>query len=488
MLSGHLIDKLFYKSNTMHAQTPNVHDTANNSSQTAPHDPALAAMRQLSRRPNEANLESIPGPTGLPIIGCTLDIIKDAPAFMQRQFQQHGSVFKVNGFGSTSVNLADVEAARMVLLNKDKNFSSELGWARVAGLLRTGILLRDFSDHRVHRRVLQQAFKRPVLEHYASQLNKQLKNGIEAWPKQDTFKFQNRLKSLLLDNAASLFMGAELGPESDLLNKNFVALLNATVSVVRWEIPGTSWYQGRKGTRVLREWLEKQIDSRINSDKPDFFTTLLKLSQDPESEMSLEEVIDHTVLLLFAAHDTTTSTICTIAAMLCDQPEWQEVLREEIQQITDENLTLNHFEQLPMLDQFFNEVLRRYPPIIVVLRRCIKEFEYAGYRIPGNTQTNVNINLLHHHPDYWTDPFKFDPERFSPSRAEHKRDMFQFLPFGGGAHKCLGINFAEIQTKILVFHLLRNYKIGAAEGRKLAFNHLPMPLPRDGLPIQIKAL
>ena len=149
------------------------------------HDPALDAMRALPRRPNE-KLDHIPGPKGLPLIGSSIDIIKDAPAFTQRLFHKHGPVFKARGFGSTSVNFCDVESARMILLNKDKNFSSELGWARVAGLLRTGILLRDFSDHRVHRRVLQQAFKRPVLTHYADQLNNQLKQGIETWPKQES--------------------------------------------------------------------------------------------------------------------------------------------------------------------------------------------------------------------------------------------------------------------------------------------------------------
>ena len=465
-------------------KTPTGSDNTNNHIAT---DPDLAAMRALPRKPNEL-LSHIPGPKGLPIIGSSLNIIKDAPGFVQQLFAEHGPIFKASGFGSTSVNFCDIDAARMILLNKDKNFSSELGWARVAALLRTGILLRDFSDHRVHRRVLQQAFKRPVLENYATRLNAQLKTGVEAWPKQESFKFQTRLKSLLLDNAASLFMGAELGKESNLLNQHFVALLNATVSLSRREIPGTSWFKGRKGTRFLRNWLENQIDHRINSDEQDFFTTLLKLSQDPESEMSIEEVIDHTVLLLFAAHDTTTSTICSIVALLCEHTEWQGILREELQQITADSLSIDDFKQLPKTDQFFNEVLRHYPPIFVVLRRCIREFEYRGIKIPSNTQTNVNIHALHHHPDYWTNPHQFDPERFSAERAEHKKDMFQFLPFGGGAHKCLGINFAEIQTKILLFHLLRNYEVSTKPGRKLAFKHLPMPLPKDGLPVTIKAI
>lgn len=450
-------------------------------------DPDLAAMRALPRKPN-VSLDHIPGPKGLPFLGSSLAIIKDAPGFVQGLFKQHGPVFKLTGFGSTSVNFCEVDAARMMLLNKDKNFSSELGWARVAGLLKTGILLRDFSDHRVHRKVLQQAFKRPVLENYAVQLNKQLKDGVEAWPKQEQFKFQLKLKSLLLDNAASLFMGAELGRESDLLNQHFVALLHATVSLSRREIPGTSWFKGRKGTRYLRHWLESQVDHRLNSDEQDFFTTLLRLSQDPESEMSLKEVIDHTVLLLFAAHDTTTSTICSIVALLCEHPDWQTTLREEIQQISSDSLSIDDFKLLPKTDQFFNEVLRHYPPIFVILRRCINDFEYRGMTIPRNTQTNVNVHGLHHHPEYWTNPYDFDPDRFSPERAEHKQDMFQFLPFGAGAHKCLGINFAEIQTKILLFHLLTNYEITTKPDRKLAFNHLPMPLPKDGLPVSIKAI
>jgi len=453
-----------------------------------PHnDDALAAIAKLPRRPEE-HLNDVPGGTGLPMVGHSLKLIADAPGFVRQRYEKYGPVFKFRAFGSSSVNFADVESARMILMNKNRNFSSELGWSRVRHLLQRGILLRDFSDHRGHRRVLQQAFKRPILENYASQLNDQISEGLAQWPLDKHFKFQPRAKSLLLDNAASLFMGAELGPESNKLNRHFVALLNATVSMTHFMIPGTSWYRGVKGSDILREWLKEQVQARIESERPDFFTTLCKLSTDPENEMSLDDVIDHTVLLLFAAHDTTTSTICSVVSVLCDKPEWQERLRAELNSIDTNSLTIDDFDRLPVTDQFFNEVLRRYPPIFVVLRRCIKAFEYKNMWIPANTQTNVNIHLLHHNEDYWTNPYSFDPERFSPERAEHKKDMFQYLPFGGGAHKCLGINFAEIQTKIFMFHLLRNYTVETRPGRKLAFNHMPMPLPKDGLPLILSKL
>ena len=445
-------------------------------------DPILAAIDELPRRP-ESKLDGIPGSTGLPIIGDSFKLLINAPNHSYKLFEKHGPVFKYNAFGAPTVNFADVESARLILMNKDKNFSSQLGWWRVEKLLQRGILLRDFSDHRDHRRILQQAFKRPVLENYASQLNQLLCAGIAEWPIDKYFKFQPKVKSLLLDNAAELFMGAELGPESDRLNKHFVSLLNATISLSRVKIPGNSFHKGVKGSEILRDWLRQQVPSRRSGDGKDFFTTLCKLSLDPDNEMPIEDVIDHTVLLLFAAHDTTTSTASTLFAALCDQPQWQKRLREEVNALEQDQLHINDFEKLPLVDQFFKEVLRRYPPIFVVLRRCIKAFEYNGLTIPANAMTNVNISVLHHHPDYWTEPFKFDPERFAPERAEHKRDLFQYLPFGAGAHKCLGINFAEIQTKILLFHALKNYKISAKPSRKMAFNHIPMPLPKDGLPI-----
>ena len=450
-------------------------------------DPILAAIDKLPRRP-ESNLSGIPGNTGLPIIGDSLKLLMNAPEHSYKLFKKHGPVFKYNAFGAPTVNFADVDSARLILMNKDKNFSSQLGWWRVEKLLQRGILLRDFSDHRDHRRILQQAFKRPVLENYTSQLNQLLSEGIKQWPVEISFKFQPKVKSLLLDNAAELLMGAELGPESDRLNKHFVALLNATISLSRVNIPGNSFHKGVKGSEILRDWLRQQVPERRSGNGKDFFTTLCKLSLDSENDMPIDDVIDHTVLLLFAAHDTTTSTASTLFAALCDQAEWQERLRDEVHSLNLDQLSINDFEKLPLVDQFFKEVLRRYPPIFVILRRCIKAFEYNGLRIPANTMTNVNVNVLHHHPDYWTEPFKFDPERFSPARAEHKRDLFQYLPFGAGAHKCLGINFAEIQTKILLFHMLKNYQISTKPGRKMVFNHLPMPLPKDGLPIKLSPI
>jgi cytochrome P450 len=96
------------------------------------------------------------------------------------------------------------------------------------------------------------------------------------------------------------------------------------------------------------------------------------------------------------------------------------------------------------------------------------------------------VRFNHHLQEFWTAPRTFDPERWAPERAEHKRHSFQWLPFGGGAHKCLGLHFAELQTKIFLFHLLRNYQVTPDPGHKYRTRYVPLEIPGNGLPVCLR--
>ena len=89
---------------------------------------------------------------------------------------------------------------------------------------------------------------------------------------------------------------------------------------------------------------------------------------------------------------------------------------------------------------------------------------------------------------YWTNPDKFDPERWSPERAEYKKHFFQYVPFGGGAHKCLGLNFADIRVKIFLFHFLREYSVSITPGYTMPVQAVPISTPKDGLKVIIRKI
>jgi len=94
----------------------------------------------------------------------------------------------------------------------------------------------------------------------------------------------------------------------------------------------------------------------------------------------------------------------------------------------------------------------------------------------------------HHMEDWWSEPYRFDPDRFAPGRAEHERHSHSFVPFGGGAHMCLGFRFAELQINAVVHQLVRRYAWRFPAGYEMPVQQAPISKPRDGLPVVWEAL
>jgi len=135
----------------------------------------------------------------------------------------------------------------------------------------------------------------------------------------------------------------------------------------------------------------------------------------------------------------------------------------------------------------FKEALRFIPPVPSIPRRALREFEYGGYTIPAGTQVGINIHMVHHQEEHWPDPMRFDPMRFSPEQVK-ARHKYAWVPFGGGAHMCLGLHFAYMQVKILLAHVLTRYEVQIAEGYEPEWQPWPIPKPKDGLKVTFKPL
>ena len=137
------------------------------------------------------------------------------------------------------------------------------------------------------------------------------------------------------------------------------------------------------------------------------------------------------------------------------------------------------------MDKVIKETLRLFPPSSQTFRRTIKPVEFDGFTIPENTYVRLSMDFIHQMPEYWHQPDQFDPERFADNRAEHKKHPFQYIPFGGGAHKCIGMHFADFEVKTVLFHLLKNYRIEIEPGYEVKYHYLPVPKPIDNLPLKL---
>lgn len=438
----------------------------------------------------QRKLNHIPGDYGWPIFGNTFRFINDLQGLVEEGAADYGDVMRGSVLFQRGVTLLGPEANEFVLKDQDHVFSSRAAWNPVLEkLFRNGLMLRDFSDHKFHRRILQQAFKKPALSSYLESMNPHIAEGIQHWPRDETFSFFEAIKSLLLDVGASIFFGLKMGPEAKQVNQAFVAEVDASLAVLRLMIPGTTWYKGIKGRRFLEQFVTDLIPRRRQGNGADFFSQLCRAAAEEEGPtLSDDDIMNHMIFLLFAAHDTTTSTLSSIIYALAKNPDWQQRLRDEYEALGKQALDYDDLGKLEQTTWVFKEALRLHPPLPVIPRRTIEDTEWKGYRLPRNTMVSVIPLHTHYMEEYWSNPYQFDPERFSPERAEDKKHFYQWIPFGGGHHKCVGLNFAELQTKVFLFHFLRNFEVLVKPGYEMAYQQVPLAVPKDGLPVCIRAL
>ncbi|MBF1803013.1 cytochrome P450 [Alloalcanivorax profundimaris] len=449
---------------------------------------ARVRAAHLPRMP-QRKLDHIPGDYGWPLLGQTLAFLRDYQGLVRHQAERYGPVHKGSVMFQRGVTLLGPEANEFVLRDKEHVFSSRAAWNPLLERLFTdGLMLRDFADHKFHRRIMQQAFKKPALAGYLERMNPRIREGVAHWPAGETFTFFDRIKSLLLDVGAQTFLGLDMGPRADRVNQSFIDAADASLAVLRVPIPGTLWHRGLRGRRFLEDFIAGLIPEKRRADTPDFFSELCKAAAE-EGGLTDRDVTNHMIFLLFAAHDTTTSTLCSLIYLLCRNPQWQTRLAAEMDRVAEgmdgDGPGYGDLEKMVETGWVFRETLRLRPALTTFPRRTAEEVEFQGYRIPRNTLVNLSPLFTHYMPEHWSDPERFDPERFSDERAEHKGHHFQWIPFGGGHHKCLGLNFAEIQTKAFLFHFLRRYRVRVRDGYEMPVQLVPLAMPKDGLPVEI---
>ncbi|GAB5348270.1 cytochrome P450 [Alteriqipengyuania sp. 357] len=456
----------------------------------AAHQPASARPQHWKEdNPSPGDLSHIPGETGLPIVGNTFRLLADPPGFIQRMVEKYGRVYRNNAFGGTTVSLIGADANELVLFDRQKIFSSEQGWGPILDkLFPRGLMLMDFDHHRADRKALSIAFKPEPMRHYVGSLNRGIAERMEEWGA-GGMKFYPAIKQLTLDLAADSFIGIPFGEESRKVNQAFVDMVQASVAPIRHSLPFTKMKRGTDGRAYLVEYFTKETQRRrAEGGGQDMFSQFATATRDDGELLPVDEVVDHMNFLMMAAHDTITSSATSLVYLLAKNPEWQEKLREELRAITGGEGRALAYEDLAkaeLTEMAFKEALRMMPPVPSIPRRALEAFEFGGYHIPAGTPVGVNPTFVHNDPEIWDSPEKFDPMRFT-REAEKARHKYAWVPFGGGAHMCLGLHFAYMQIKILMAHMLTRYRIEVADGYAPDWQPWPIPQPKDGLHIVLK--
>ena len=435
------------------------------------------------------DLSHIPGENGPPIIGTTFRVLRDPPGYGARMVKTYGKVFRTNAFGNPTVSLVGAEANELLLFDREKLFSSEQGWGPVLNLLfPRGLMLMDFDHHRMDRRALGIAFKPGPMRAYTQDMNRIFAEQLRDW--RGDMLFYPAIKQLTLDVAASSFLGIPLGPEADKINRAFVDMVQASVAPIRAPLPFTPMGRGVAGRKYLIDYFGPQIaERRRNENRQDMFSQFCRSRREDGEYMSDGELIDHMNFLMMAAHDTITSSVTSMIWYLAKHPEWQQKLREECLAIgpAGADIAFADLDKFELTEYAFKEALRMISPVPSIPRRALRDFDFMGYHIPKGTSVSISPSYVHMMEEYWPNPHEFDPMRFTADKVK-ARHKYAWVPFGGGAHMCLGLHFAYMQTKLFMHHLLTSVRVEIADGYAPDWQAWPIPKPKDGLKVRFTPL
>lgn len=415
-----------------------------------------------------------------------LHMRRDPFGYADEKTARYGKTSSMNAFGLRIVTASGARAAEEILMNKDKAFANGPAWSYFIGpFFNRGVMLLDFDEHRYHRQILQQAFTPKVLKGYMDEMQPIIAERMANFPTGNKVKMFEEFKSLTLDVALDVFLGVELPKaEADKLNKAFIETVRAGVAFVRKPVPGGRWWKGIRSRKVLEEFFYANIAAKRATKTPDLFSVLCHAESEEGHSFTDEDVVNHMIFVLMAAHDTTTITMTQMAYRLAKSPEWQDKARAQSQAL-DAQLTYDDLAGMDVLDLVMKESLRMCPPVPAQPRRAVKDTQIQGFFIPKGTFITVPQLTNHRDPEFFTNPDFFDPERFTADRAEEKGHRMAWTPFGGGVHKCIGLYFAQMQIKTVMHHLLRGYEWSVPQDYEVPMDYSALPVPKDKLPVSL---
>ncbi len=411
-------------------------------------------------------------------------------------YERYGPIFTLRLFHSNVVFMLGPAANHYITVSHASNFLwRESHFRDLIGLMGDGLLTIDGDFHRRSRRIMLPAFHREnilasvdTIVEETSQALEQLAPGqsidLYAWTRHLALRVAMRaLFGLDPDgqqaraiDAAGLFEEALSFYSSDY----FLRVLRG---------PRTPWARLQNAARKLDTLIYTEISRRRATGErgSDILSLLIDAHDEDANSLSDLQIRDEVMTLMFAGHDTTTSTVSFMFYELARNPHLLTRLLAEQDAVlagrppTAEQLASGELTELELV---LDETLRKYPPAWVGPRRAIQSFEFQGRTVPARAFVNYSSWASHHLPDVFHEPEEFRPDRFAPD-ARAALPKGAYVPFGGGSRTCIGMRFGQLEVRTIATLILSRFSLSLPADFQLTIRQMPTISPKAGLPMYV---
>lgn len=435
-----------------------------------------------------------PGPGDFSV-SRTHAIAHDPLPILLSLYEEHGPIFSARIFHTKVVFMLGPEANHFITVAHPENFHWREGsFGDLIPLLGDGLLTIDEGYHDRARAIMMPAFHRRQLAAMVEAMEAEAAAAIASLRPGEVVDIYEWMRNL----AMRIAMRALLGLDPDGAGQGAAAAEHFERALAFYGIdyplrllrgPGSPWRRMNASRAVLDEIVFGEIARRrANPDceRHDILSLLLAARGEGGEAFTDREVRDQVMTLMFAGHDTSTSTLTFMMHELARHPDVVTRLCEEQDRVLEgATPTVDQLEgELPYLEMVLDEVLRLYPPAWIGPRRAVRDFEFGGYTVPRGAYVNYSSWASHRIPEVFPEPEAFIPERFTRERkAALPRGAY--IPFGGGQRVCIGKRFGQTEVKLVATMLLQRLRLDALPGRTMTVRQMPTLSPKGGLGMRV---
>lgn len=426
----------------------------------------------------------------------TMRFAEDPLPILIDAYERFGPVFTLRVFHGFVVFMLGPAANHYITVSNASNFIwRESHFRDLTALLGDGLLTTDGDFHRRSRLIMLPAFHREQIAASIDVMSSETEMALEDLKPGERLDLYIWTRRLALRIAMRALFG--LDPDGGRAKEiDAAGLFEQALSFYSTPYPArllrgprTPWSKLVSAAKHLNRMIYAEIGQRRKSGRRglDVLSLLLDATDDEGAALSDRQVRDEVMTLLFAGHDTTTSTISFMFHELALNPDVTRRLAAEQDEVLKGRpppAAALTGSSLPQLEMVLEETLRMYPPAWIGPRRSVEPFEFEGVSVPGNTYVNYSSWASHHLPDVFPEPERFIPERFAPE-AKASLPKGAYVPFGGGSRTCIGMRFGQLEIRTIATAIVSRFAFELAPGFRLSIRQMPTISPRDGLPVVV---
>jgi sterol 14-demethylase len=402
---------------------------------------------------------------GLPLVGHTVEFVRDCIGLLERSYKEKGEVAGLKVATMPMVLLTGPEAQEAYFRAPDEQLSAKEPYKFMTPIFGKDIVY-DASPAKMNEqlRMLLPALRDKRMRTYSEIIAQEVRRMIAGWGEEGVVDFVDFTRVLTNFTSSHCLLGPEFREE---MTEEFADIYHimergiTTLAYINARLPLPAFRRRDRARARLVEMIGAVIEKRRHNGREgeDFLQTLMDAKYKDGAELSEHEITGMLLAAMFAGHHTSSVTTAWTLLELLRNRAYLARVQAEIERVCGSSGEVSYqaLREMPQVEWAVKEALRLHPPLFVLMRMVKGDFEYKQFRIPAGTILMVSPTVAHRDPTVYRDPDRFDPDRYGPEREEDKNG-FGYISFGGGRHRCMGNAFAILQIKTIFAILLSEYE------------------------------